>query len=141
MRCVYKPSLSLNICITGWCYTTSGRLAQKSIFRPSQRHTSSSSCTSLGFYLVFSDIRILSRLEDPSYLHPLHINSIVSLRIYLHVNVHSLDVSPHHSEVTMTMWAARRHNRAFWSGSEILSLPRKIDDMMKELNCRSAAQR
>jgi hypothetical protein len=66
----------------------------------------------LDSHLVFSDLRILSQLEDTSYPHPLHINSI-SPRIYLYINVHPLDASPRHSEVTMTMRVARQPNRAF----------------------------
>ena len=55
MRRIYKPSSSLNICIPGWCYTTSGRLAQESLSRPFQRHTSSPSCTSLASHVVSTD--------------------------------------------------------------------------------------
>jgi hypothetical protein len=60
----------------------------------------------------FIDLCIVSSLEDTPYLHPLHSNSI-SLRIYLHINAHSLDASPHHPEATMTMRAAQRPSRAF----------------------------
>jgi hypothetical protein len=138
MRRIYIPSSSLNICIPGWCCTTSGRLAQESLSRPFRRHTSSSHM-SLRSHLVFIDLCIVSSLEDTPYPHPPHLNSI-SLRIYLRVDAHPLDASPRHSEATMTMRAAHRPNRAFESGPEAISLPRQIGDMMKASSCRNAAQ-
>jgi hypothetical protein len=138
VRRVYMPLSNLNICIPGGCYTTSERLAQESLSRPFQRHTSSSRM-SLRSHLVFINLCIVSSLEDTPYPHP-HISSI-SLRIYLHINVHPLDASPRHFEATMTMRAAHRPNRAFESGPEAISLPRQIGDMMEALSCRNAAQR
>jgi hypothetical protein len=101
MRRVYKPSSNLNISISGWCYTTSGRLAQESLSRPFQQHTSSSPRASLGSHVVFSDLRILSSLEGRSCPHPTHISSI-SPRIYLCINAHPLNVSPRYPEATTT---------------------------------------
>jgi WD40 repeat protein len=112
MRRVYKPSSSLNISISGWCYTTSGRLAQEPLSRPFQQHTSSSPRASLGSCVVFSDLRILSSLEGRSCPHPLHISSI-SPRIYLCINAHPLNVSPRYPEATTTMRVAHRPNRTF----------------------------
>jgi hypothetical protein len=138
MQCFYKPSSSLNICIPGRCCTTSGRLAQKSLSRPFQRHTSSPSCTSLASHVVSADFHTLSSLEDP---HPLHANS-TSLYINLHMDSHLLDLSPRNPEATMTTRAACRHSRAFCSGpEEIRSLTREIAEFTKASSCRSAAQR
>jgi hypothetical protein len=59
----------------------------------------------------FIDLCIVSLLEDTPYPHPLHSN-IISLPIYLHINVRPLDASPRHYEATMTMRAAHQLSRA-----------------------------
>jgi hypothetical protein len=54
----------------------------------------------------FSDVRILSSLQDTAYTHRLHVNK-TSLRVYLYINAHPLTACPRHPDPTITLQMTR----------------------------------
>jgi hypothetical protein len=79
---------------------------------------------SVGSHLVFSDLRILSSLQDTAQQHPPHVNSM-ALPIYLRINKHFL-AAPRHLDATATTQRTYQPNHAFCSWPETISLTREI---------------
>jgi len=122
-------SLSSNICIPGWCYTTSRPTARECPSNTPRffRRLTSSSCMS---YLVSSgtssDFHISSPLEVTS--HP----NLPQVGRTMPQDAHSLVAPRRYSN-------ARHPVPELWTGSETISLAHSIDEMMKTLSCMRVA--